>query len=283
MASALAQPLIIALTLSGCAAARSVLATSERPTADLIGAHLQSIGLDRSTVAFDVKIHNPYDVDLPLLDVRYRIASEGEEFLTGEADLSGVIPAGGDQTVTVPATVVYRELLDLLDQIQPGQVIPYIAELALAVDAPGGTRFEIPLNRTGELPIPAIPKVQVVRVDWGEVGPTGATGTLHLVFENTNRFPLEIEGLDYNLSLGGHSLATTHLARKLSLQSGGRGAMAIEIDIPAENLAAGLIGLLRDRVEYDLDGAFSVVTPYGNMNMPLDQSGETVVATEVSQ
>jgi LEA14-like dessication related protein len=272
----------VALLLVGCAGIKSV--ADERPTADMVGAHLVSLGFDRSTVGFDVKIHNPYDVDLPLTDVRYGISSEGEEFLTGVADLSGVVPAGGDHTVTIPATIVYDELLAVLERIRPGQVLPYVAELAVAVSAPGGTRFEIPLNRTGELPIPALPLVEVVRVDWSELGLEGAKGTLHLSFGNTNDFPLEVGGLDYNLSLGGHTIATTHLEEALSLERRGTGTMAIDIHVPASNLATGLIGLLRDgRVDYSLDGVFSVTTPYGDMKMPLDRSGKTVVATEVSQ
>jgi LEA14-like dessication related protein len=270
---------ILLLSLGGCATLGSVIESAEKPTAELVDAHLQAIGLDRSTVAFDVKIHNPYSVDLPLVNARYGLASEGQNFLSGEANLAGVIPAGGEKTFTVPATVFYEELLGVLEHFRPGQVVPYQAQVSLFVNAPGGTRIELPLNRTGELPIPAVPLLQVVRVDWDQVGLGGASGVVRLAIENTNQFPLEIDGLDYSLSLGGNTIASTKLDQDLALARGERREVGLAIELPTTAAVSTIVNLLRDRdVDYGIEGALSVSTPFGDMQMPFDRKGKTEIA-----
>jgi hypothetical protein len=60
--------------------------------------------------------------------------------------------------------------------------------------------------------------------------------------------------------------------------------MAIEIEVPSTGLASALIGLLRNgRVDYDLAGALGVSTPFGDLTMPLEERGQTVVASKDSK
>ena len=117
------------LVLPGCAFLQSLLGPRPTPTVSVTGVRITDFSLTDLTLAFDVSINNPYSVPLPLVNIDYALASQAQPFLQGQAPLQGTIPAGQSKTVTLPAKVVYLELLKVLQAVRPGAIIPYHAAL----------------------------------------------------------------------------------------------------------------------------------------------------------
>ena len=114
-----------ALTLAAMAALLPAAGCSllQKPTAQITGARLGQAGLTEATMVFDVKVDNPYTVALPLANVDYALASEGQRFLAGEADVAGEIPANSSKVLNVPVRISYLELINAVKGARPGATI----------------------------------------------------------------------------------------------------------------------------------------------------------------
>jgi len=126
-----------------------------KPSASITGMKVQGISLTDATMLFDVKVDNPYMLPLPLGNLDYALASGGQQFLTGNADVQGTIPAGASKTLPIPIKINYLKLISAVKGAKPGAVIPYTADLGLSVKAPLMGPLRVPMSKDGELKIPS--------------------------------------------------------------------------------------------------------------------------------
>jgi len=267
---------VAAAALSGCAELEGMLA--QRPTASIAGARLADIGLQQSTLLFDVAVKNPYAVPLPLANLDYSLASRGQAFMTGKADLQGTVPAQGTKTLAVPVAVSYLEMLKVLKDIRPGAVVPYAAELGLSVNVPGAGPLRLPLKKEGEMPVPTAPEVQVTELKWDTLGLDKASGHAKLNVVNRNQFPVDLSKFAYGLSLGDVEVANSVIQKPTALAASG-GAGTIEIPLSFSPAKAGL-GLFRmltgGEAGYKLKGTADLGTPFGAMSLPVEKLGKAL-------
>ena len=78
------------LVLLVCACGCDML---QKPSAEIAGMKVQNVSLTEATMLFDVKVGNPYSVPLPLGNLDYALSSQGQEFVSGKADVQGTVPA----------------------------------------------------------------------------------------------------------------------------------------------------------------------------------------------
>lgn len=128
-----------------------------RPSASIESVSIQNVGLTDSTMLFDVKVDNPYTAPLPIGNLDYALSSQGQEFLKGNADVQGTVPAGGSKTFAVPVRISYVELVNSVTAAQPGRTIPYRADLGLSVTTPLLGPLRVPMSKEGQLSIPSVP------------------------------------------------------------------------------------------------------------------------------
>ncbi|MBN1766045.1 MAG: LEA type 2 family protein [Sedimentisphaerales bacterium] len=155
--------LFVSMLSSGCATLESAL-TVRKPRVSLQGVKFEEITLKSATLLFDVEVENPYAVALPLVNLDYSLASQARPFLTGEADIASTIAPHDRESVSLPVTISYLDLLQALKGIKPGSVIPYSADIGLSVDTPGLGLLRLPMKKEGELSVPTIPAVS--GIDW---------------------------------------------------------------------------------------------------------------------
>jgi len=151
------------LGVFGCETIQQAL-NVKKPSASLKGLSFEDITLKSATLLFDVEVENPYPVALPLLDMDYAVTSGANKLLSGKADIQTTVPANEKKVVSLPAKVSYVDLVKAFMGIRPGSQIPYKADVGLSVDAPALGQIRLPLKKTGQLAVPAIPKVD--EIDW---------------------------------------------------------------------------------------------------------------------
>lgn len=265
----------VVLGLSGCALLDSLLAPTNRPTATLVGVRITDFSLNDLTVVLDVAVKNPYSVALPLANIDYAFASQGQPFLKGQAPLQGSIPAGQSKTLSLPAKVVFAELLKLLVGVRPGAIIPYRASLGLSVNAPVLGPLRLPLEKDGTLPVPAPPAVSVPSVAWKNVSLAGVTGVVKLRVTNPNAFAFDVAGLDYDIKLGGFPLAKGGLVNAASLAAGAAQELGINVQVSTAQAGMAIIQLAQGRSSaYSVGGALSIGTPFGPLRIPVNVTGQ---------
>jgi LEA14-like dessication related protein len=275
--AALAAVLGLALAAGGCAGLRDALGM-DAPSARVVGASLEDIGLEAATLAFDVEVTNPLAAPLPLANVDYGLSSGGAAFLSGRANLDGTVAAGGTRTVRLPVAVRYADLLKTLAGVRPGSVVPYEAEVGLSVDVPAAGPLRLPMKKEGKMPVPAPPRVEVAEVNWADLTLEKAAGLVTLDIANPNQFPVDLSSFAYALSLGGVQVADTRIAKPVHFDAGG-GSAQVEVPIALSPRQLGMAAwnvLTGKGAGYDLTGTMDLATPFGPMNLPIKAIGETV-------
>lgn len=129
----------------------------QRPTATFNKMSLGQVTTTGFTMNFNVDLHNPNTVDLPLQAADYTLALGGVRVLEGTATPSGALPASGSLPVTLPVSVTWENLLAAEKALRKGGGnIPYAFDGG--VNFSGGSNFlgqplRVPLKFEGTLPL----------------------------------------------------------------------------------------------------------------------------------
>lgn len=149
--------------MSGCQTLEQAL-NLQKPTASLAGINFGKIDMESATLIFDVSVDNPYPVAIPLMNIDYGLTTGEDELFSGEADISGSIPAKDSKTLSLPVKITYLQVIKAFKGVRPGSQIPYKAAAGVTLDTPALGKLRIPLNREGQLNVPEIPNIN--DVDW---------------------------------------------------------------------------------------------------------------------
>ncbi|HOD82287.1 MAG: Late embryogenesis abundant protein [Planctomycetes bacterium ADurb.Bin126] len=142
---------LVATSLLVCVSGCGML---DKPTAEIAGVKIQNVSLTEATMLFDVKVGNPYSVPLPLGNLDYAVSSQGQEFVSGKADVQGTVPAKSSKNLGVPVRITFAKLLSAVKGARPGSTIPYKADMGLSVSPPALGALRVPMSKEGELKIP---------------------------------------------------------------------------------------------------------------------------------
>ncbi len=275
---ALALGLVVLLS-SSCQTLQDVAKALDLspPTAELTSASLADLSLDGVTVLMQVAVTNTYGVDLPLAGIDYGVDVLGRPVVSGEVPTSSTLAAGATQTISVPAKLDFMHLLDLVSGLSAGDVVPWTAQLGVRVDAPGLGPVTLPLQASGELPVPAVPRLSMPSIEWTELSFTEARATLELDIFNLNSFPLDLDASALALSLAGTRVADASVsAGRLAQQD--TTTLAVPISFKPSDLGFALLSVLQGQAaDYALTGKLSADTPFGALAFPIDATGRTTL------
>lgn len=247
-----------------------------KPTADVAGIHIPSINLERAEIVVDILIKNPNPVPIPLIDINYLIESDGRKLISGLIPDAGTIHAHGEETVKIPVVLIYDDIKNTYDEIKPGSIIPYKVKVDLIVDVPILGRLTLPLEKTGEIPIPYKPDIDVEKIKFQKFSFEETVAVLHLKLENKNDFELGLKDLDYEIWLADLSIASADLADSTKIDKNGIAKILIPITFRPKDFGSALRDMIRGRgTGYTMKGNIHVETPFGAMKLPIDKEGGT--------
>nr|CAD1837239.1 unnamed protein product [Ananas comosus var. bracteatus] len=247
-----------------------------KPTADVTGVHIPHINLEKAEIVVDVLITNPNPVPIPLVDIDYLIESDGRKLVSGLIPDAGTIHAHGSETVKIPVVLIYDDIKSTYKDIEPGSIIPYKISVALIVDVPILGRLTLPLEKTGEIPVPYKPDVDVEKIKFEKFSFEETTANLHLKLDNKNDFDLGLNALDYEIWLTDVSIGSAELTQSTKLAKRGITSMQLPISFKPKDFGSALWDMLRGRgTGYTIKGNIDVDTPFGNMKLPISKEGGT--------
>ncbi|KAK4800171.1 hypothetical protein SAY86_025536 [Trapa natans] len=247
-----------------------------KPTADVTGIHLPSINLEKAEIVVDILIKNPNPVPIPLIDINYLIESDGRKLISGLIPDAGTIHAHGEESVKIPVTLIYDDIKSTYNDIKPGSIVPYRVKVDLIVDVPVIGRLTLPLEKTGEIPIPYKPDIDVEKIHFQRFSFEETVAALHLKLENKNDFDLGLNKLDYEIWLAEVSIGGAELQKSEKLQKNGISYIDIPITFRPKDFGSALWDMIRGRgTGYSMKGNIHVDTPFGAMKLPINKEGGT--------
>lgn len=249
-----------------------------KPTAHVVGSSIRGLSLSNVVLMFDVEVANPYSAALPLADLSYVLNSGGSKLMEGSIQPSGSIPAKGKQVIQLPVTVPFAPVMAAMKGVKPGAVLPYTANFRLGVDAPAIGRIDVPLSKSGELPIPAVPEVELATFEVGKLGLDKTSGTAKLRIRNTNQFELNVKRLGMGFALGGAEVGSSRLSDAATLQPGQSATLSVPLSFSPRAVGASLFNLLRGKqIAYKLEGTIEANTRFGPVSIPYSKIGNAAV------
>ncbi|CAB4288943.1 unnamed protein product [Prunus armeniaca] len=247
-----------------------------KPTADVTAIHIPSINLEKAEIVVDVLIKNPNPVPIPLIDINYLIESDGRKLVSGLIPDAGTIHAHGEETVKVPVHLVYDDIKNTYDDIKPGSIIPYRFKVDLIVDVPVLGRLTLPLEKTGEIPIPYKPDVDVEKIKFQAFSFEETVAVLHVKLENMNDFDLGLNALDYEIWLSEVNIGGAQLSQSANLAKKGVTFIELPITFRPKDFGSALWDMIRGKgTGYTIKGNINVDTPFGAMKLPIVKEGGT--------
>lgn len=269
---------ICASLVGGCQSMQDIIGGVPKPTAHVIGASIRGLSLDNIVLLFDIEVENPYAASLPLIDLGYSLTSGGRKFLEGTVTPTGSIPARGKQVIQLPATVQFSSLFATLKGVKPGAIVPYTADFRIGVNAPVLGRLDIPLSKSGELPVPAVPQVELTSLAIGKLSLDQITASAKLQVKNTNQFPLDLTKLGVSFALGGQEVGGSKLANSVNLPAGQATTLDVPLSFSPRAAGMGLVNLLRgNQIAYKVSGSIDANTRFGPLSLPFGHIGNTAV------
>lgn len=139
-----------ALLLSSCAGFGRRLV---EPRIALDAVRLDEFHLDSADLLFVFDVENPNDVALVLDAVGYRLRVAGEPLLRGRTTERLSIPARGDSRVELPVRIRYSDFARVVERLGRRERPEYELDADFLFDAPYIGGIQVPLRRTGELPL----------------------------------------------------------------------------------------------------------------------------------
>jgi len=265
------------LIAPGCAALDQF--ANREPSGRVKSVAIEDLSLKGASLLFDVELDNPYDVDVPLTNLAYRLQSRGERFLSGEVDLEGVIPARGSRTLQLPADVRFASLLQTLADVRPGALVPYQAQLDVKARLPGLGERTLPVSKEGELPVPAVPEIRMANLDVQKLTLSNIRAVAELEIENTNRFPIDLESMQYAFALSGVNVAQSRLTEPASFKPGEAARLELPLEFSPVQAGLALLDTLRGgETGYRIQGEIAARTPFGPVRLPYDSAGASPIS-----
>ncbi|TQD83664.1 hypothetical protein C1H46_030778 [Malus baccata] len=158
----------------------------------------------------------------------------------------------------------------------PGSIIPYRVKVDLIVDVPVIGRITIPLEKTGEIPIPYKPDVDVEKIRFQTFSFEETVAVLHLKLENMNDFDLDLNVLDYEIWLCDVSIGGAELSKSANLAKKGVTYVDVPITFRPKDFGSALWDMIREKgTGYTIKGNINVDTPFGAMKLPIVKEGGT--------
>ncbi|KAH7681177.1 LEA14-like protein [Dioscorea alata] len=247
-----------------------------KPTADVSGVHIPHISMEKVDIVVDVLISNPNPLPIPLVDINYLIESDGRKLVSGLIPDAGTIHAHGSETVKIPVTLIFDDIKKTYHDIKPGSIIPYRIRVELLVDVPIFGRLTLPLEKTGEIPIPYKPDVDLEKIHFDKFSFEETVATLHLKLENKNDFDLGLNVLEYEIWLSDVSVGSGEMNKSTKIEKQGITKMEIPITFRPKDFGSALWDMIRGRgTGYTIKGHIDADTPFGSMKLPISKEGGT--------
>lgn len=247
-----------------------------KPTADVSGIHIPHISHHKAEFVIDILVKNPNPVPIPLIDINYCIESEGRKLVSGLIPDSGTIHAHGSETIKIPVVLIYHDIKQTYKDIKPGSIIPYKVKVDLIIDVPVIGRITIPLEKTGKIPVPYKPDIDVEKIKFERFSFEETVATLHLKLDNKNDFDLGLKNLDYEVWLGDVSIGGADLEKSENLPKNGISHIDLPITFRPKYCGSAVWDIIRGRgTGYSMKGNIDVDTPFGEMKLPIKKEGGT--------
>ena len=249
------------------------------PTARLVDARLAGIDFQQVDLVFDLAVENQNPVAIKLAGLNYDFKVENHSLLSGVTAQGVEIKPAATSTVELPLSLKFDDLRKLPGELWQQDRFEYQLNTKFVVDLPIVGNYAIPVTKTGELPVPKIPKISIKDIQIKKMGLKAAELLARVEIDNPNAFDLSFSHLDYQLSVNQQQWGQGSIRQGGSIPQKGRATIDIPVQLDMMSMGQTAYTMLSNNqpLEYRLKGDITLDTGIEllrNYKMPLDISGK---------
>ncbi len=248
--------------LTGCESIQKA-AKSKIPIAKAGDVRIAAADFSSLDLVLDLVIENPNNFGVTLSGLPYDLVINEHSLLQGEQSKSLRIEAAQRSTVAIPVSLVLQNLFTEIPEILQQDTFNYRLDTRPQFTIPLIGNIEVPLTKTGSLPVIRPPKIQDVSLTKRAINLTGADLDLQIALKNPNNFDLTVKELAYTFGSNQQSWSNGTTQNAIALSSNDDGTINIPVHLNFLSLGKTVFQLLTGAQEFRaaIDG-----------NMTLDSS-----------
>lgn len=275
------QPVLLALTVLSLGACKALTESGvvQKPSASL--SDLSVRGLSAEGVQFDVvlKVNNPNPVALNLAGFDYDFQVSGQSLVSGKQDVVTQVAASGHSNVRLPLALKFSDLKEIGGSLANLDRIPFGLKATAFIEVPVLGSVALPVEKSGEVPVPKMPKVSVKSLKVDNMGLTGADLALTLSVDNPNTFGIDVSHFKSALKVDGVDWVNTMVSQPLNMAPKQSQQVVLPIRLDFLILGTQMMRRLQNSepFQYELSGDFLLNTELpmlGRLKLPYQVKGE---------
>lgn len=266
--------LVIALALlTGCAWLTK-FAKDNRPKVQMKRMSVAGVDFQQARMEAELGVTNQLPVAIHVARIDWNVSVDTLQLVAGQISEKVELPPATEMAVKIPFAMRFDDLYRIAESYRDKDDAPYKLSGTLHVDNPAGQPFAIPFSQSGTFPVLKVPQVELAKVELKGVSFSGADVRLALNVKNPNAQAINVQSLDYTITLAGAQVATGNLPSPLDLPAKGTGSFGTDIKLSFSKAAAAMEAIKKaSNADYSIGGTLSANTPWGQVATPFTKSG----------
>lgn len=256
--------------------------SSYLPTVKFRTLTLQDIDFEQIDVDFVFDVENPNPVDVPLSRFDYALTLEEIEILSGDDPNGLELTAEGTSELALPVALDFGNVYDAVTATRGLDFLGFGLAGGFGFDTDIGP-VDIAYDEQGSFPALRMPNIELGRLRLAEADLSNARFELDFDVDNDHGSTLDLSNLDFQVSLFGTRLGAGVLDEVGSVEGATSQTFAIPFDVDYLDAADAVLAAIDgDPVEVDLAATMRVNTPFGEVPLTIDESGNVSTESEVT-
>ncbi len=274
--------LVPLMLLSACSSLDQAmqLASIDKPTVSMSDARITGISFDQAKLEFTLDVNNPNPVPIQFAGFDYNFLVNDQQLLAGEQRDGVNVAANQTSQVKLPLTLKFADIFESVKNLSDSKTLDYTIKTDALVDLPILGMTRIPAEKTGQVPVPKLPKVSLDGINIKSLGFTGADVEIGLNLDNPNAFGIDIRDLGYDLIVNGQRWLQGQEEKTISLTESGTSQVKVPLHLNFLDMGRTLADLLMQQkpLDYQLVGNMKMDTSLPMLKdiaLPFRQVGST--------
>lgn len=261
---------VLSSTAAGCSWLRTF---TQKPRVTLQKVDIVGVDFQAARLRADLMLENRVPAAIKLAKVTWGVTIDGSSLASGDIAQALEIPANGKIPVQIPFLLKFEDLYKISQKYKDEDEAPFRLEGSLSVETPIGP-IALPFHHEGKVPVLKVPLVELAKADVRGLNLSGADIRFKFHVKNPNKYALDVQSLDYALTLAGAKILDGALGSALAVPAKGQGSFEADVKVSFAQAAAAAQAIVgHTNVAYGLNGNLAAGSPWGTVTSPYAKTG----------
>jgi LEA14-like dessication related protein len=237
---------------------------------------VRNISFQEANVDFVFTIDNPNPVSVNLASFSYALGFEEIQLLSGDNADGFSLAASGGSDLSLPVDLVFADAWNTVQATRGEDEIDFGLDGKFGFNIPELGEVKVPYNAGGAFPALRTPKISLQALRATNVNFLTQTAALELDLgiDNEHASTLFFSGLDYDIKLGGDSVATGIIADLAEVSGAESETVILPINVNLLTAGVTLVNAITGNgdLNVQLAATVDVLTPFLDTSIPLSIS-----------